>query len=380
MNMQKQLQKWRRDLHQIPELSFQEFQTASYIRQELKKMGYAYQCILETGTYVYIDFGCHSTIAFRSDIDALPIQEENPVYFHSQHSHIMHACGHDGHMAALLGLALKLKDTHEMPCYNVLLIFQPAEETIGGAKLIVESGILKQYHVEAIYGMHLMPDIDEGMIACKAGVLMAMCAEVDVTIHGQQAHAGMANQGIDSIMIASIALHQYQNLIHQSFSPFSQNLFHIGKIEGGNVRNSVAPDTKIQGTFRCFDEHDYQTFVASLTNIHHGLQTSYHCQIDCQIRPMYPPVINSQKLYQHFLQYVDTHYKELEYPYILGEDFSFYQKAVPGLFFFLGTKSDSYQSGLHTSTFQFNEWVLEKAIEMYFSLIICKKMKTKKEK
>ena len=379
MNMQEQLIKWRRDLHQIPELAFQEFQTATYIRQELKNMGYIYYPILETGTYVYIDYGCSSTIAFRSDMDALPIFEKNDVEYCSQHPHIMHACGHDGHMSALLGLAKKLKETKMDFPYNVLFIFQPAEETIGGAKLIVESGLLQKYHVQAIYGMHLMPYIDEGVIACKSGSLMAMCSEVDITIHGKQAHVGVLQEGIDSLFIASLALHQYQNIKHH-FSPFAHIIFHIGKIEGGVVRNSVSPNTKMYGTFRCFDEKDYQTLTRLLEHIHQGLEKTYHCQIECQITPMYPPVINSSHLYQQFLQCVGKNYLELQNPLMLGEDFSFYQKSVLGLFFFLGTKTEKFQSGLHTETFDFDEKVLEKAVQLYFSLINCKKSHGKKEK
>ena len=162
-----QLKKWRRDLHQIPELGLQEFQTATYIRRELEKMGYQWEAVVETGTIVYIDYHQSTTIAFRSDIDALAIQEKNHIDFASKIPGMMHACGHDGHMSALLGFARRLKENHSSLSCNVLLVFQPAEESPGAAAQVVESGVFEKYNVKAIFGMHLMPFIEEGVIACK---------------------------------------------------------------------------------------------------------------------------------------------------------------------------------------------------------------------
>jgi len=357
--------RWRRDLHKIPELGLKEEKTAIYLRNELTKMGYQYESIIGTGTIVYIDHNKEETLAFRSDIDALEITEKNDIDFKSTHVGCMHACGHDGHMSALLGLAKRLK-TIEQPKYNYLLVFQPAEESPGAAKDVVETGIFEKYHVKAIFGMHLMPFLDEGIIACKSGPLMAECAELDVTIHGKSAHAGLAHEGIDSIVIASELIQGYQNIVSRMISPFSPVVINIGTIEGGFARNSVASSVTLRGTIRCYDEAVFQKISDQINKLHQGIETTYDCQIEATFPPMYPPLINDDSVYKRFYQLVDKdHYCELKEPLMLAEDFAFYQKAIPGLFFYLGVKTEQYQSGLHTETFNFNEAVLNKAVDLY---------------
>lgn len=363
------LKRWRRELHQIPELGLQEKQTAAYLRHELEQMGYQWEAVVETGTLVYIDYGCLDTIAFRSDIDGLPMEEQNQVMYASQHPGCMHACGHDGHMSALLGFAQKLKDTKEKLEYNILLIFQPAEESPGAARFVVESGVFERYHVKAIFGMHLMPFIDEGIIACKSGPLMAMCGEIDVTIQGKGSHAGLPQEGTDSIVIASAAIQEYQSLMARRVTPFGPAIFNIGQINGGTARNSVASQTTLHGTLRCYDEKLFHDITSLVDNIHHGLEISYGCQIQWSCPPLYPPVVNHHQLYQQFIQWISKdQYLELEEPLMLSEDFAFYQKEIPGIFFFLGTKCDEYQSGLHTETFNFHEKVLVKAVDLYYTI------------
>lgn len=365
-----ELIRWRRELHQIPEVGLKEYQTAAYIRHELEELGYQWEAILETGTYVYIDNHCSSTIAFRSDIDGLAINEENQIDYCSKHPGYMHACGHDGHMSALLGLAKRLKQSCDIFPSNILLIFQPAEESPGAAKDIVESGIFDKYHVKAIFGMHLMPFIEEGKIACKAGPLMAMCGEMDVKIKGRGSHAGLPQQGIDSIVIASQALSQYQSLVSRQISPFQPVVLNVGKIVGGTARNSVASVTQMYGTLRCYDEELFKMMTDKINDIHKGLELTYGCKIDYSCPPMYPPVLNDGCLYQQVQSLMNDDFIELDEPLMLAEDFAFYQKAIPGLFFFLGTKSKEYQSGLHTETFNFHEEVLEKAVDLYYTIAL----------
>lgn len=356
--------RWRRELHKIPELGLKEFKTAKYLRNELTKLGYCYE-VMGTATIVYIDNHKESTLAFRSDIDALAITEKNDIDYKSENDGFMHACGHDGHMAALLGLAKRLK-TLEIHKYNYLLIFQPAEESKGGAKDIVESGIFDKYHVIAVFGMHLMPFLDEGIIGSKAGALMAECRELDVKIIGKSAHAGLPHESIDSIVIASEAIQNYQKIVSRKSSPFEPIVIHIGMINGGEARNSAASDVLMQGTIRVFNEDTCRFVIDEIEKVHKGLEIIYDCQIEMSCPPMYPSVINNESVYRRFIELVDNEsYVELKEPLMLAEDFSFYQRKVPGLFFYLGTKSDIYNSGLHTETFNFNEEVLEKAVDLY---------------
>lgn len=360
--------KWRRDLHRIPEIGLKEYKTAEYLRSELKKMGYSYFSVMQTDTIVYIDNQKEETLAFRSDIDALMIEEKNNIEYKSIHPGYMHACGHDGHMAALLELAKRLKK-HNDHKYNYLFIFQPGEEAPGGARHITNSGILKKYHVKAIFGMHLMPFLDEGIISTKSGPLMAMCAQLDVEITGKSSHAGLPHEGVDSIMIASEVINGYQKIISRKLSPFVDSVIHIGKIQGGDARNIVSSKVIMKGTIRVFDEETFDFITREIYKLHRSMEMVYNCVIKESYPPMYPPVINDQIVYNRFIEIIDSCI-ELKEPLMLAEDFSFYQKEIPGLFFYLGVKSDIYRSGLHTESFNFNEDILKIAADIYEKIAI----------
>ncbi len=363
------VKKWRRDLHTIPEIGLQEYKTTKYLKEQLEAMGYQTINVLETGMLVYIDNACQETIAFRSDIDALPITEATNCSFASQHVGYMHACGHDGHMSALLGFAKVLKETKETFNYNVLLIFQPAEESPGGAKLLVKKGILETYHVKAVFGMHLMPSLLEGVVASRPGPLMAQNGELDVKIQGRSAHAGLYHLGVDSIAIAAKIIQEYQSICSRLVAPTQPSVVHVGEIHGGTARNIVADEVCFHGTIRTYDEEVYTKITQAIKAIHVGMERTYGCQITASCPPMYPPVINDRKLYSAFLACMDQTYQELDEPLMLAEDFSYYQKEVPGIFFFLGTKTETQYSGLHTETFDFNEEVLIRAVDTYYQIL-----------
>jgi len=363
--MQTSLKKWRDDLHQIPEAGLKEVKTTAYLMRELKKMGYDPQKCLNTGCYVYIDMKAEKTIAFRSDIDGLEVNECSDHPTPSKHPGMMHACGHDGHMACLLGLAKALQE--KTPIYNVLLIFQPAEEHPGGARLIVESGLLEKYHVSAIFGLHLMPSVEAGKIGLKEGPLMAQCGELDVKITGRGSHAGMPQLGIDTIMIASQLMNMYHTILTRSISPLQNAIIHIGQIEGGTARNSVAEVTSIHGTIRAYDENIFNYITAMIRKMNDAMADIYHCSIETSCPPLYPPVINDRKLCAQMFNFMDVIH--LTEPLMLAEDFSFYQKAVPGVFMFLGTKTKKYHASLHAAQFNFDPEVLQRGVEAYLEIL-----------
>ncbi len=363
------IKKHRRYLHTIPELGFEEFKTSTYIKETLKELGYNPISILNTGVLVYIEGKEKECYGFRADIDALPIQEETGVSFASTHEGKMHACGHDGHTSILLGFAEGLKDIK--PKKSILLIFQPAEESPGGAKFIVDEGILSKYKVQAVFGLHLFPSLAEGIIGTKPGPFMAQTGEIDITIKGKSGHGAMPHTTIDTVLITAKLLEAYQSIISRNISPIDSAVLTFGKIEGGTARNIIAETVRIEGTCRTFSKELFNNIVGRMQSIHRGFEEAFGVEITEDIRPMYPPVINTPSLYEKFRNATaDFPYEELE-PVMLAEDFSYYQEAVSGLFFFLGVRNESlgYTNPLHNCGFNFVEEVLVQGVKVYEKLL-----------
>ena len=361
----------REALHQIPELGFQEIKTQAYLIEKIEELGYKPHIICETGIYVYIDANSDTTYAFRSDIDALSITEETECEFVSSHIGSMHACGHDGHMAILLGFLEYLKNQKLKK--NILAIFQPAEEGPGGAKNIVESGIFKKYNVKSIFGLHIFPELEEGIIGSRSGGFMAKAAEMDITITGKGGHGGQPHLGVDSIQIAGKLLDGF-NLINSKYiNPLDPCIIAVGKITGGTIRNIIAETTKLEGTIRTLSTEVFEFSIKKINDIAHGLELAYDVNINVEIADGYPPVINT-KTYIDILQSSlktinDLEYKEID-PHMLAEDFGFYQESLDGIFFFLGSKNEElgYTYSLHNSKFNFSNKVLENGIKVYMAL------------
>jgi len=363
----------RRNLHQIPELGLEEFKTQAYLKEKLIELGFQPMEICRTGLLVFIEGLKNETYAFRADIDALPIEEETGLEFTSLHKGKMHACGHDGHMTILLAFAEYLSEyikTKKLE-KNVLLIFQPAEEGPGGAKLIVQEGIFDKYNVKGIFGLHLFPNIEEGVIACKAGAMMAQTGEIDIEIKGRSGHGAMPHTSIDTILISAKLLEAYQSIISRNINPMDNAVLTFGKITGGTVRNIIAETIRLEGTARTFSRENFDFLMDRLCQINRGFELAFDVKINEDIRPLYPAVINSKDLYNRFLKAIDgMNYKEIE-ALMLAEDFAFYQETIPGLFFFLGTRNNDmgFNKGLHNCAFNFDEKVLLKGLEVYIRLL-----------
>ena len=366
----KSIKKHRRYLHTIPELGFEEFKTSKYIREQLELMGYSPISILNTGVLVFIEGTESETYAFRADIDALPIGEETGVDFASKHEGCMHACGHDGHTSILLGFAEGLQGIK--PKKNILLIFQPAEEGPGGAKFIVDEGILSKYNVQAVFGLHLFPSLEEGIIGTKPGPFMAQTGEIDILIRGKSGHGAMPHTTIDTVLITAKLLEAYQSIVSRNISPLDSAVLTFGKIEGGAARNIIAETVKIEGTCRTFSKELFNKIVDRMQSLHRGFEEAFGVQITEDIRPMYPPVVNDPDLYKKFRNATkEFEFVELE-PVMLAEDFAYYQEAVSGLFFFLGVKNEElgYTNPLHNCGFNFVEEVLVEGVKVYEKLLV----------
>ena len=361
----------RRALHQIPETALEEFKTKEYLKNYLISIGLEPQEIVETGLFVYIEGkDKENCIAFRSDIDALNIKEETGAEFESKHIGKMHACGHDGHMTTLLAFAKYLTTIQPLE-KSVLLIFQPAEESPGRAKDIVETGLLKKYNVKAIYGMHLFPELPEGTVASKEGPFFAQAALMTTTITGKSGHGAMPHKTIDPLMAFTKIVDGYQTIVSRNLSPFDPGVVTIGKFCGGSAQNIIADTVNFWGTIRTFKEENTEFIIDRIKEIHRGIELSYRVKIDEKIDIVYPPVINDKELYKKFVETMkNMDYVEHE-ALTISEDFAYYQKEVPGIFMLLGTRSEEkgFIHPLHSCHFNFDEKVLLKGVEAFARIL-----------
>ena len=361
----------RRALHQIPETALEEFKTKEYLKNYLISIGLEPQEVVETGLFVYIEGkDKENCIAFRSDIDALNIKEETGAEFESKHIGKMHACGHDGHMTTLLAFAKYLTTIQPLE-KSVLLIFQPAEESPGRAKDIVETGLLKKYNVKAIYGMHLFPELPEGTVASKEGPFFAQAALMTTTITGKSGHGAMPHKTIDPLMAFTKIVDGYQTIVSRNLSPFDPGVVTIGKFCGGSAQNIIADTVNFWGTIRTFKEENTEFIIDRIKEIHRGIELSYRVKIDEKIDIVYPPVVNDKELYKNFVETMkDMNYVEHE-ALTISEAFAYYQKEIPGIFMLLGTRSEEkgFIHPLHSCHFNFDEKVLLKGVEAFARIL-----------
>lgn len=368
------LQKYRQELHRIPELGFEVNKTRAYILEQLQP----YHCeITEVGGGVCVFFPSkeedgkgrnrENTIALRSDVDALPVLEETGASYRSVHEGAMHACGHDGHMAMLLALAGELDQIiHTLP-HNVLLIFQPAEETTGGAGDICATGILSKYGVKRIYGFHLWPMLKKNAIGSRANEFMAKSSNLDILIEGKSAHCAYAEQGIDALAIGCQFVNELYQMEKQEIPASEYRLLKFGKMESGTVRNAISAKTVLQGSVRCFHEETGNFLFRRMEEIAANYEETYQCRITIERHDGHPAVINNAQLFEEAKELLsDFDFNTFDKPFMLAEDFSCYQKEVPGLFLFLGTGTNI---PLHNSKFDFDEDVLRTGVEVYLKLL-----------
>ena len=351
----------RRALHRIPELELELPKTMEYVLNSLS--GLNCQVLTPVGCAVcaYFDFGAESAIGFRADMDALPVSEKNEIPYASAHPGCMHACGHDGHTAILLELARRLSAKKALS-RNVLLIFQPGEETPGGAIGICRTGILERYKVEAVFGLHLWPGLDKGVVFSREQEMMAQATEINVDIYGRSAHLAKAHQGLDA-MAAATELYRLVAQAEASWPEGSYQLMKFGKFTSGTVRNAVSGHSRMEGTLRSFRDEVIEGLKQQLRAACDQVEKSTGCTVKLTMSEGYPAVMNSPALYRKVRQLVK--FSELEQPNMTAEDFSWYQRYASGLFFFLGLGD---APALHSDRFDFDEAVLVKGADFFEEL------------
>ena len=364
-NYQSEWSAIRRHLHMNPELSFKEFETASYIRHKLTEWGIDYEVKADTGTVATIKGRepNSSLTALRADIDALPIQETNAVPYISKKPGVMHACGHDVHTTSLLGCVKLLKETADDWKGTVRAIFQPGEEMLpGGATLLIKEGVLEGPSPDCILGQHVEPLMPVGKVGLKPGIFMASADEIYVTIDGKGGHGAKPHLCIDPILIASQMIVQMQQVVSRRADPLMPSVLTFGKINSvGGSTNIIPNQVKLMGTFRTFDEKWRYEAHDLLKEMAVGLCRSMGASCDFDIRVGYPFLKNNEDLTsmvkKEMINYLGAeNVLDIE-ARMGGEDFAFYSQQIPATFYRLGVDNPN-KTGLHTPTFDIDERAL----------------------
>ena len=374
--LQPQLVEWRRQIHQKPELGFQEKITAEFISQKLQNWGIEHQVgIAQTGIVAIIK-GEKSTpgkvLAIRADMDALPIQELNEVPYCSQRDGIMHACGHDGHTAIALGTAYYLHQHRQELNGTVKIIFQPAEEGPGGAKPMIAAGVLNNPDVDAIIGLHLWNNLPLGTVGVRPGALMAAVELFRCNIFGKGGHGAIPHQTVDSLVVAAQIVSALQTIVSRNINPLDSAVVTVGELHAGTAVNVIADTAKMGGTVRYFNPDLAGFFKERIEKIIAGICQSHGANYDLDYIHLYPPVINDadiaalvRSVAQEVIEIPIGVFSECQT--MGGEDMSFFLQEVPGCYFFLGSANAEKKLDYphHHPRFDFDETALPMGVEMF---------------
>ena len=359
---------YRRALHRIPELDDRLPETCDYVRSALASFDLECFSPIPSSVCAFLDAGKASTVAFRADMDALPITEATGLDYASSHRGAMHACGHDGNTAMALALAEHAcAHRAELP-RNVLFLFQPSEETTGGAERLCGTGILEEHHTERVFAMHLWPKLEPGEVYSRPGPIMARSNEVTVTLTGRSVHIGKASEGIDALAAGAEYLRRAYAMA-EALAEEEPVVLRFGKMSSGRVRNAVSGETVLEGSLRTFRDETQARCRQGLEQIGREIAAETGCGVEVNLNEGYPAVWNHEGLYETVVAGLGEDAPlPLEAPTLTAEDFSFYQRRVPGLFFLLGV-GDTPE--LHSPEFCFDdEAVLPKGVEFLRHLLL----------
>lgn len=358
----------RRHIHANPELSFHESETSAYICSKLKSRGIEYKITGETGITAVIK-GLPDqikTIALRADMDALPIDETNDLPFRSIKPGIMHACGHDLHVASLLGTVFILNELKNDFAGNIKFIFQPGEEVLpGGAKSMIENGVLKNPDVNLIIGQHVFPELDAGKAGFRQGLYMSSADEIHITVKGKGGHAAMPWKLVDPVLITSHLIVALQQIVSRNVITTIPSVLSFGKIDAAGTTNVIPDEVTIAGTFRTFDEKWRAEVHKKINQITEGLVSSMGGTADIEIRKGYPVLVNHDDLTRRCREYATDflgkeNVAELEIR-MTSDDFSYFTHEIPGCYYRLGVNSPGNKviPVLHNSNFIADESALK---------------------
>ncbi|MCD4744678.1 MAG: amidohydrolase, partial [Bacteroidales bacterium] len=359
----------RRYIHANPELSFEEYKTAAFIVSKLKEYNIPFQQGIAKTGIVGIIKGKNplsKTIALRADMDALPIKELNETEYTSKNPGIMHACGHDIHIASLLGSAKILNELKNEFHGTIKLIFQPSEEKYpGGAKIMIKEGVLTNPKPDVIIGQHVFPEMDVGKAGIRSGKYMASTDEIFLTVKGKGGHAAIPDQNIDPIVIASYIVIALQQIVSRNAKPDMPTVLSFGKFIADGKTNVIPDVVKIEGIIRTFDEKWRAEIKRKVTKMSKTIAESMGGSCEVFIDKGYPVLFNNKKLTENIrkfaIEYLGTkNVIDLDLR-TTAEDFAYYAQLIPGCLYRLGVrnKKKGINSNLHTATFDVDEKSLE---------------------
>ena len=372
--LQPQLVTWRRQLHQRPELGFREVGTAQLISQHLTQWGIEHQtAIAQTGIVATIRGDRPGPVlGIRADMDALPIQELNQVPYRSKNDGVMHACGHDGHVAVALGTAYYLATHRDRFAGTIKILFQPAEEGPGGAKPMIESKVLENPAVDAMIGLHLWNNLPLGSVGVRTGPMMAATELFECTIKGKGGHGAIPHQTIDSIVVGAQLVNALQTIVARNVDPLKSAVVTVGKFQAGTAKNVIADSATLGGTVRYFDAAYEHFFKQRIDQIMAGICQSHGASYVLNYQPLYPPLVNDSDMTDLVrsvaLSVVETPTGVVpECQTMGGEDMAFFLREVPGCYFFLGAANESkgFAYPHHHPRFDFDETALGLGVEMF---------------
>lgn len=368
--LNKRLINMRRDLHEHPELSFEEFETTKKIRRWLEEENIEILDVPQLETGVIAEIKGHAdgpVIAVRADIDALPIHEQTNLPFASKTDGTMHACGHDFHTASIIGTAILLNKRKDELKGTVRFIFQPAEEIAVGARKVIEAGVLDG--VSAIFGMHNKPDLPVGTIGLKEGPLMASVDRFELVIKGKGGHAGIPNNSIDPIAAAGQIVSGLQSVVSRNISSLQNAVVSITRIQGGSSWNVIPDQAEMEGTVRTFQKEAREAVPEHMKRIAEGIAAGYGAQAEFRWFPYLPSVMNDDQ----FLNAASEAAARLGYQTVPaeqspgGEDFALYQEKIPGFFVWMGTNGTEEW---HHPAFTLDEEALQVAARYFAELAV----------
>lgn len=338
----------RRTVHEHPELAFHEEKTSAFVQARLKELGINYKTgYAKTGVVglIHGKKGAGRTIMLRADMDGLPIQEQNDVPYRSKVDGRMHACGHDSHVAMLLGTAKLLKALENEFCGTVKLMFQPAEEGAGGAEPMIADGLLENPKVDAALALHVEPTYPCGKIAVKSGALMASPDEFDIVIQGKGGHGAYPHNTVDPILTAAKVVEGLQSIVARSVEAAVPAVVSVCQIQGGQFYNVIPDTVTLKGTTRAFDDATRKLLSERIEQVTSGICAAMGASYTYNFRYMYPPLVNDKTM----TELVQTCAEQaagaenvivLETPFMGGEDFSYVANRVPSAYFYVGCRNE----------------------------------------